>query len=186
MLPERLRARTSCPPFTAALRKWDPINPVPPVTMSFMKLRATWGTMLFRGPGGFHELTDDFHYEIDLTGGHARVGAEEKRVIHDAVRHGERRLWIVGCGSWLGRVATVDHAKRAGVVAHELDEGGLADEVATEEHAVADFMVIEFLREIGAGEWSGFLNGHFESEPRAVGLTAAIVPKKGRVYRSKV
>jgi hypothetical protein len=46
-----------------------------------------------------------------------------------------------------------------------LDEGWLADEVTAEEHAVADLVSIEMLREFGAGEWCLRPDGEFEPEP---------------------
>ena len=60
----------------------------------------------------------------------------------------------------------------------ELDKGGLADEVAAEEHAVADFVSIEFLGKFGAREWRGFFDRDFKAEPRAVTATTAGVPSE--------
>ena len=99
---------------------------------------------------------------VDHANGEARVGAEEKGLVHDAVG---LREW--GCD-----------AHGVGVVAFELDEGGLADEVASEEHAVANFVGIEVADDFGAGEGGGFLDGDFEAEPGAVRAAAAFIPKE--------
>ena len=69
-------------------------------------------------------------------------------------------------------------AHRVGAVPSELNEGGLADEVAAEQHAIADFVLVQMADEIGPGEGSAFLDGDFESEPRAVGAAVGGVPRK--------
>jgi len=73
-------------------------------------------------------------------------------------------------------MAAIDDAEGGGVVAAELDEGGLADEVAAEEHAVTDFLFVEVGGEFGAGEGGVFLDGDLEAEPGAGGAAAGGVP----------
>jgi len=58
-----------------------------------------------------------------------------------------------------------NHAEGFGAVAAELDEGGLAEEVAAEEHPVADFIIIEVTGEIGMGEGGGWFDAEHEAEP---------------------
>lgn len=64
------------------------------------------------------------------------------------------------------------------IIAYELNECWLANEVSAEEHAVADLVTVEFLCEFGAGEGGIFFDGDFESEPGAVGAAAGGVPNK--------
>ncbi len=65
-----------------------------------------------------------------------------------------------------------------GVVALELDEGGLADEVAPKEHAVANLMLIQMGSEVGTGEGGTWFDGDFEAEPRTIGAAAGGVPRE--------
>lgn len=77
-------------------------------------------------------------------------------MIHDAVGHGQ----------------VARHSHGIWVIMAELNEGGLADEIAAEEHAISDFVAVELLGEFRAREGSGLVHGDFESEPRAVSAAA--------------
>lgn len=112
----------------------------------------------FRG----NELLDHPGHEIDLLPRQARVGAEEKRLVHDTVR------------TW--KVTGDPHG--IGIIVTELDEGWLADKIATEKHAVADPVLVEMSDQLGAGEGRTLLDGDFESEPGAVRLAATIIPRE--------
>ncbi len=98
----------------------------------------------------------DLGHEIDLLYSKARIGSQEEGLVHDPVSSGE----------FTGN----PHGRR--VVATELHEGGLAHEIAAEEHAVADFVFIEVADEISAGERRGFLHRDFETEPGTIGAAA--------------
>ena len=71
-------------------------------------------------------------------------------MVHDAVGRGQ---W----GILNGGMATIDDAHGVGVVAFQLHEGRLAHEVSSEEHAIANLVLIEVAHEFRAGEWSTFL-----------------------------
>jgi hypothetical protein len=60
-----------------------------------------------------------------------------------------------------------------------LDKSGLAEEVASEEHAVADLLFVEMSGEFTDGERGGWLHADHESEPGAVGLALRGVPTEG-------
>ncbi len=79
---------------------------------------------------------------------------------------------VVGSGEF------ADDAECVGVVAPELDEGGLADEVASKEHAVAYFMLVEVGGQLGAGEGGTGFDSDFEAEPRTIGAAAGGVPSE--------
>ena len=57
------------------------------------------------------------------------------RLVHDAVRAGE----------------VADHAERVRAVLAQLHERRLADEVAAEQHPVADFLLVEVAGEVRRG-----------------------------------
>lgn len=59
-------------------------------------------------------------------------------------------------------------AERVGIVFFELDEGGLAEEVAAEEHAVADLLFVEMGGQVTDSERGVGFHPDHEAEPRAV------------------
>jgi hypothetical protein len=50
------------------------------------------------------------------------------------------------------------HAEGFGVITFQLNKNGLAKEVSAEEHAVADFVLVEVPRQVGVGEWGIFFH----------------------------
>ena len=102
------------------------------------------------------EMRQDLHHVIDLLHRQAGIGAEEQGMVHDPVR--SRKL------------AGDSHGGR--IITTQLDEDGLANEVAAEQHPVADLPLVEFLREFGAGEGGILPDGDLEAEPRAVRATS--------------
>lgn len=110
----------------------------------------------FRG----HKIPDDLNHGVDHFWSESGVGAEEHRLLHDAV----------GAGEFAG------NTHRSGIVATQLHKGGLAHEIAAEEHAVADLFQIEMRREFGSGKRCILLDGDFETEPRAIRAASARVP----------
>ena len=84
-----------------------------------------------------------------MFGGQPGVGSDEHSLLHDAVSN--------------GKLDGDAHGSR--VVAAELDEGRLPHEVAAEEHAVANLLLIKVGRQLGAGEGGLLADGNFETEP---------------------
>ena len=56
-------------------------------------------------------------------------------------------------------------AQGGGVIIAQADESGLADEVATEEHAVANLFFVEIFDKFGPRERGTFLDCDFKAEP---------------------
>jgi hypothetical protein len=92
---------------------------------------------------------NDFHHILDHFSGETRVSTEEHSLFHDAVCY--RKFARNAHGVW--------------IITTELDEGGLADKVATEEHAVAYFIGVKVSGQLGAGEWGVFFDSDFKAEP---------------------
>ena len=78
----------------------------------------------------------------------------------------------------VGSFEFADDAESLGVVVLELDESRLANEVASEEHAVAYLMLIQVGGQLGAGEGGPGFDCDFETEPRTVRAAAGGVPSE--------
>ena len=88
-------------------------------------------------------------------------GAKEQSRVHD----------LIGT-----RIAVESHSDRIWTIFPELNEHGLPEQVAAEEHAVADLVVVEVLAELTVGEGGCGADSDHEAEPGAVGAVAAGVP----------
>lgn len=117
-----------------------------------------------------HEIADDFGHVVDLLGSETGVSAEEKRLVHDAV--GLRQL------------SGTTNALRT--ISFQLHERRLTHEIATKEHTVADFVLIEVTNQFSSREGSTFFERDFETKPGAVGATSGIVPREMGVRWCKV
>lgn len=63
-----------------------------------------------------------------------------------------------------------------GTVFAHLNEDRLSEEIAAEEHTVADFFSIQVVRQGTMVEGGGGLNANHETEPRAIGAATGGVP----------
>ena len=116
---------------------------------------------------GGYEVADDFCHVVDLLGGETGVGAEEKGMVHDAVR--------------LRQLTGAAHA--IGAIFFQLYEGGLSYEVAAKEHAVTDLIFIKVTNEFRAGEGSAILESDLKAKPRTIRTTTGVVPGEVRFRR---
>ena len=69
-----------------------------------------------------------------------------------------------------------NQADGLGAVFAHLHKDGLPEQIAAEEHAVADLFLIQVLRQSTMREGSGGLDADHEPKPRAVGAAAGGVP----------
>ena len=113
----------------------------------------------------FHELTNDLNLVVEHFLGQARVGAKEDGGVHDGVGAGE-------CGGdagvvdfWKGCAVGTNQADGLGALFAHLHEDGLPEEIASEEHAVADLFFIQVVCQRTMGEVSGGLDADHEAEP---------------------
>ena len=107
-----------------------------------------------------NEIADHLHHVVDHFRGKPRVGAEEHGLFHDPV--GTRKI--------------TGDAHPGGIVAAELYESRLADQIAAEQHAVADLVGIEVGGQLGAGERRIFLDSDFKSKPGTRCAAARVIP----------
>ena len=124
----------------------------------------------------FHKLTNHLNFVIEHFLSQAGVGAEEDRGVHDGVSPGE-------CG---GDAGVVDFRKGCAVGTYQADglgavfahlhEDRLSEEIASEEHAVADLFFIQVVSQGAMGEGRGRLDSNHEAKPRAVGAATGEVP----------
>jgi len=124
----------------------------------------------------FHKFTNGLDFVVEHFLSQARVGAEEDRGVHDGV----------GSGECVGDTGVVDfregcgegtyQADGLGAVFAHLHEDGLSEEIASEEHAVADLFVIQVVSQGAMGEGRGRLDSNHETKPRAVGAATGGVP----------
>ena len=113
----------------------------------------------------FHKLTNHLNFVIEHFLSQAGVGAEEDRGVHDGV----------GSGECVGDTGVVDLRKGCAVGTYQADglgavfahlhEDGLPEEIAAEEHAVADLFFIQVVCQRTMGEGSGGLDADHEAEP---------------------
>ena len=113
----------------------------------------------------FHKITDHLNLVVEHFLGQTGVGAKEDRGVHDGV--GSRE-----CGGDAGVVdfrkgcaVGTNQADGLGAVFAHLHEDGLPEEIAAEEHAVADFFFIQVVGQSTMREGSGGLDADHEAEP---------------------
>ena len=114
---------------------------------------------------GAYKLTNHLNLIIKHFLGQPGVGSEEDRGVHDGVGSGE-------CG---GDASIVDFRKGCavgtnqtnglGTVFAHLHENGLPEEIAAEEHPVADLFIIQVVSQSAMGEGRGGLDADHEAEP---------------------
>lgn len=95
------------------------------------------------------ELPDRFDLVVQHGGRETGIGAEEERAVHDLV----------------GTRVVAERAEGGRPVLAELYEDGLLEQIAAEEHAIADLPAIEMSAEVGMGEWCARPDPEHESEP---------------------
>ena len=128
----------------------------------------------------FHKLADDLNLVVEHFLGEAWIGAEEDRGVHDRV--GTRK-----CGGdagvvdfWKGCAVGTNQADGLGAVFAHLHEDGLSEEIAAEEHTVADLFGIQVVSKVAVRKRRLGFDSNHEAEPRAVGAAAGGVPGEGR------
>ena len=114
---------------------------------------------------GGYEVADYFCHVVNLLGGKTGISAEEKSMVHDAIR--------------LRQLTRATHAIWS--IFFQLHEGGLSYEVAAKEHTVTNLIFIEVTNKLRAGEGSAILESDLEAKPRTVGATTSVVPGEVRV-----
>ena len=123
-----------------------------------------------------HKPTDHLNLVIEHFLGQAGVGAEEDPSVHDGVGSGKcgRDAGVVDF--WKGCAVGTNQADGLGAVFAHLHKDGLPEEIAAEEHAVADLFLIQVLRQSTMREGSGGLDADHETKPRAVGAATSGIP----------
>ena len=99
----------------------------------------------------FHIGVNGFDDVVQHFTGESGVSAHEQRLLHDAV----------------GPAQIPHHAKGAGPVFPELHQNGLPDEVAAEQHSVADLLLVQMSRELEFAEGRRGFDAHHEPKPGA-------------------
>lgn len=117
-----------------------------------------------------HKSADRFNLVLEHLSSEAGIGAQEDGSVHD----------LVGSGHF------ADDAEGIGAVFFKLHEDGLAQEVATEKHAIPDFVGIKVTGEIGVAERGARFDPHHKTKPGGVGLAAGGVPLEGRAERKRI
>lgn len=113
----------------------------------------------------FHKFTNHLNLVVEHFLGQAGVGAEEDRGVHDGVSSrecgGDARVVDFRQGCAVGTY----QADGLGAVFAHLNKDGLPEQVAAEEHAVADLFFIQMVRQRTMGEGCGRLDADHEAEP---------------------
>jgi len=112
-----------------------------------------------------HKLTNSLNLVVEHFLGQAGVSAKEDRGVHDGIGSWE-------CGGdagvvdfWESCAVGTNQANGLGAVFAHLHEDGLPEEIATEEHTVADLFFIQVVSQRTMGEGSGGLDANHEAEP---------------------
>ena len=123
-----------------------------------------------------HKVTDHLKLVVEHFLGQAGVGAEEDCGVHNSVGSGKcgRDAGVVDF--WKGCAVGTNQADGLGAVFAHLHKDGLPEEIAAEEHAVADLFFIQVVGQRTMSEGSGGLDADHETEPRAIGAAAGGVP----------
>ena len=124
----------------------------------------------------FHKLTNHLNFIVEHFLSQAGVGAEEDGGVHDGV----------GSRECVGDAGVVDYRKGCavgtyqadglGAVFAHLNEDGLSEEIASEEHAVADLFFIQVVSQCSMRKGRARLDSNHETKPRAVGAATGGVP----------
>ncbi len=107
---------------------------------------------------------DGLDDEMQHRRGEAGIDAEEDGLVHQPV----------------GADEVADGAEGLRIRFAQFDEGGLPYQVAAEEHAVADLLLVEVPRERRAGEGRAGTHEQHEAEPTAIRAASARVPLQVR------
>jgi len=126
-------------------------------------LQAVSQARLARESEAFYEALNRLDFVVQHCRREAGVGAEEEGGVHD----------LVGAGVFAKR-----GANRIRAVLFELHEDGLLEEVAAEEHAVADFLFVQVPAERGVVERRTGTHAEHEAEPATIGPALGGVPGK--------
>ena len=81
-------------------------------------------------------------------------------------------------GGWRIWIGEVQSAERVWAIFLQLHKGGLAEEVTAEEHAIANFVLIEVASKGSCGEGGLGFDQEHKSKPGAIGAVARLVPNK--------
>lgn len=106
------------------------------------------------------EAVNDVDFVVQHRRGEARVGTKENRGVHDFVRTSE------GSGD----------AEGGGPVSFQLNENRLSEQVAAEEHPVADLLLIKMTPKFDVRESRGRLYPNHKTEPGTVRSATGRVP----------